>query len=115
MSSSISNSKEILERLHAGLEAARSVLNRFTPGAIETEYKVGHDPVTEADRAVDDILRKTLVRSGEGWRSEETVPDLTRLDKQRVWVVGPLDGSCEFVQGMLEFCVSIAMVENGLP
>src|SRR6202167_820623 len=113
--SSSSNSQELLERIHAALEAARAVLNRFTPGAIAAEYKVGHDPVTEADRAVDDILRKTLVRSGEGWLSEETVDDLTRLDKQRVWVVDPLDGTREFVQGIPEFCVSIALVENGIP
>ena len=109
------SSAETLERIHAALEAARTVLNRFTPGAIETEYKVGHDPVTEADRAVDDILRKPLLRPGEGWLSEETVDDLTRLDKPRVWVVDPLDGTREFVQGIPEFCVSIAMVENGIP
>src|SRR5258708_4539047 len=113
--SSSSNSQERLERMHAALEAARAVLNRFTPGAIETEYKVGHDPVTEADRAVDNILRKTLLRPGEGWLSEETVDDFTRLDKQRVWVVDPLDGTREFVQGIPEYCVSIAMVENGIP
>jgi Archaeal fructose-1,6-bisphosphatase and related enzymes of inositol monophosphatase family len=112
---SSSDTKEILERIHAGLEAAREVLNRFTPGAIEAEYKVGHDPVTEADRAVDEILRKTLIRGDEGWLSEETVDDFTRLDKQRVWVVDPLDGTREFVQGIPEFCVSIAMVENGVP
>jgi len=109
------SSAETLERIRAALEAARTVLNRFTPGAIETEYKAGHDPVTEADRAVDDILRKTLLRAGEGWLSEETVDDLTRLDKPRVWVVDPLDGTREFVQGIPEFCVSIAMVENGIP
>ncbi|MGA2203523.1 MAG: 3'(2'),5'-bisphosphate nucleotidase CysQ [Terriglobales bacterium] len=109
------SSQETLERIHAALEAARAVINRFTPGAIETEYKVGHDPVTEADRAVDDILRKTLLRPGEGWLSEETVDDFTRLDKERVWVVDPLDGTREFVQGIPEFCVSIAMVENGIP
>src|SRR3984893_8676642 len=109
------SSKEILERIHAALEAARAVLNRFTPGAIEAEYKVGHDPVTEADRAVDDILRKMLLRDDEGWLSEETVDDFTRLDKQRVWVVDPLDGTREFVQGIPEFCVSIAMVEQGRP
>ncbi len=113
--SSSSNSQEIFERIHAALEAARTVLNRFTPGAIATEYKVGHDPVTEADRAVDDILRKTLLRPGEGWLSEETVDDFTRLDKQHVWVVDPLDGTREFVLGIPEFCVSIAMVENGIP
>jgi myo-inositol-1(or 4)-monophosphatase len=111
----MTSSQETLERIHTALEAAREVLNRFTPGAIEAEYKVGHDPVTEADRAVDDILRKTLLRAGEGWLSEETVDDFTRLDKQRVWVVDPLDGTREFVQGIPEFCVSIAMVENHIP
>jgi myo-inositol-1(or 4)-monophosphatase len=109
------SSQETLERIHAALEAARAVLNRFTPGAIETEYKVGHDPVTEADRTVDTVLRNTLLRPGEGWLSEETVDDFTRLDKTRVWVVDPLDGTREFVQGIPEFCVSIAMVENGIP
>ena len=109
------SSAETLERIHAALEAAREVLNRFTPGAIEAEYKVGHDPVTEADRAVDDVLRKMLLRPGEGWLSEETVDDFTRLDKTRVWVVDPLDGTREFVQGIPEFCVSIAMVENHVP
>jgi len=66
---------DTLQRIHSALEAAREVLNRFTPGAIETEYKVGHDPVTEADRAVDDVLKKNLLRDGEGWLSEETVDD----------------------------------------
>ena len=106
---------DTLQRIHAALEAAREVLNRFTPGAIETEYKTGHDPVTEADRAVDEVLKKNLLRDGEGWLSEETVDDFSRLDKQRVWVVDPLDGTREFVQGIPEFCVSIAMVENGVP
>ncbi|MFZ0798433.1 MAG: 3'(2'),5'-bisphosphate nucleotidase CysQ [Terriglobales bacterium] len=110
-----SSSAETLERIQAALEAARAVLDRFTPGAIEAEFKVGHDPVTEADRAVDNILRKNLLRAGEGWLSEETVDDFTRLDNTRVWVVDPLDGTREFVQGIPEFCVSIAMVENGIP
>src|SRR5579863_3198495 len=109
------SSEETLERIHAALEAAQAVLNRFTPGAIEAEYKVGHDPVTEADRAVDEVLKKHLLRPGEGWLSEETVDDFTRLDTQRVWVVDPLDGTREFVQGIPEFCVSIAMVERGRP
>jgi myo-inositol-1(or 4)-monophosphatase len=111
----MTSAKDTLERIHAALEAAREVLNRFTPGAIEAEYKVGHDPVTAADRAVDQVLRQTLLRDGEGWLSEESVDDYSRLDKQRVWVVDPLDGTREFVQGIPEFCVSIAMVENGVP
>lgn len=111
----MTSSQDTLERIHAALEAAREVLNRYTAGAIAAEYKAGHDPVTEADRTVDRVLRQNLLRAGEGWLSEESVDDFSRLDKQRVWVVDPLDGTREFVQGIPEFCVSIAMVENGIP
>ena len=106
---------DTLTRIQRALEAARAVLARFTPGAIETEYKVGHDPVTEADRSVDAVLRQELLRQGEGWLSEESVDDLSRLEKERVWVVDPLDGTREFVAGIPEFCVSVAMVERGRP
>ncbi len=53
---------DILTRIESAIEAARVVFARFTPGAIETEYKIGHDPVTEADRAVDAVLRQNLLR-----------------------------------------------------
>jgi myo-inositol-1(or 4)-monophosphatase len=106
---------DVLERIRAAIELARGVFARFTPGEIATEYKSGHDPVTEADTALDAVLRKTLLRDGEGWLSEETADDLSRLNCQRVWVVDPLDGTREFVEGIPEFCVSIAMVERGRP
>src|SRR5215469_16160009 len=106
---------ETLQRIQSALEAARVVLSRFTAGAIEAEYKAGHDPVTEADRAVDQVLRRELLRSDEGWLSEESVDDFSRLERERVWVVDPLDGTREFVLGIPEFCISIAMVENGVP
>jgi myo-inositol-1(or 4)-monophosphatase len=106
---------QILERIHAALEASRSVFARFTPGEIDAEYKAGHDPVTEADRALDAVLRKELLREGEGWLSEESVDDPIRLQRSQVWVVDPLDGTREFVQGIPEFCVSIGFVEDGRP
>jgi myo-inositol-1(or 4)-monophosphatase len=106
---------DILQRIEAALEAARAVFARFTPGAIETEYKVGHDPVTEADRALDAVLRQNLLREGEGWLSEETADNPSRLDHERVWIVDPLDGTREFVKGLPEFCVSIGLAENGRP
>ena len=106
---------ETLQRIQSALEAARQVFARFTLGAIEAEYKAGHDPVTEADKAVDAVLRQELLREGEGWLSEESVDDLSRLEKKRVWIVDPLDGTREFVAGIPEFCVSVAMVEDGIP
>lgn len=106
---------EALQRINSALESARQVFARFTLGAIEAEYKAGHDPVTEADKAVDAVLRQELLRVGEGWLSEESVDDLSRLEKKRVWIVDPLDGTREFVAGIPEFCVSVAMVEDGIP
>ena len=106
---------DIVQRIQSALEASRAVFSRFTCGAIEAEYKAGHDPVTEVDKSVDAVLRQELLRDGEGWLSEESVDDFTRLDKTRVWVVDPLDGTREFVAGVPEFCVSVAMAENGRP
>lgn len=111
----LTSNSETLQRIQSALEAAREVLNRYTPGAIAAEYKVGHDPVTEADKAVDAVLRKNLLRDDEGWLSEETVDNSSRLNRKRVWIVDPLDGTREFVAGIPEFCVSIAMVEDGVP
>lgn len=106
---------EILKRIEAAISDARTIFAQFTPGAIDAEFKAGHDPVTEADRAIDTVLRQNLLRDGEGWLSEESVDDLSRLEKSRVWVVDPLDGTREFVKGIPEFCVSIAYVEKGRP
>src|SRR3954452_6321371 len=110
-----SSYSDILSRIEVAIEAARAVFAQFTPGAVEAEFKAGHDPVTEADRAVDTALRKNLLREGEGWLSEESVDDISRLEKKSVWVVDPLDGTREFVQGIPEFCVSIGFVEDGRP
>jgi myo-inositol-1(or 4)-monophosphatase len=110
-----SSYSDILTRIAAALEAARVIFDRFTPGEVQAEFKAGHDPVTEADRAIDAAVRQNLLRDGEGWLSEESADDRSRLDKQHVWVVDPLDGTREFVMGLPEFCVSIGFVKDGKP
>jgi myo-inositol-1(or 4)-monophosphatase len=110
-----SSYSDVLERIQAAIEEAKLVFSRYTPGEIAAEYKVGHDPVTQADTELDAVLRKNLLRAGEGWLSEESADDLSRLRRDRVWVVDPLDGTREFVAGIPEFCVSIAFVERGNP
>jgi myo-inositol-1(or 4)-monophosphatase len=104
---------EPLQRIQEAIEQARQVFARYTPGEIAAEYKSGHDPVTEADKELDALLRGALLRPGEGWLSEESADDRSRLNHDRVWVVDPLDGTREFVEGIPEFCVSIALVERG--
>lgn len=107
--------QEDLARIEEALRLAEKVLEPFTPGAIAVERKAGGDPVTEADWRVNETLYNALPREGEGWLSEETVDDLDRLDKSRVWVVDPLDGTREFVEGLPEWSVSVGLVENGQP
>jgi myo-inositol-1(or 4)-monophosphatase len=104
-----------LARIAAALAAAAQALSRFTPGEVASRAKSGGDPVTEADTLVDALLRRALPRAGEGWLSEETHDDRSRLGCRRVWVVDPLDGTREFVQGLPEWSVSVALVVDGEP
>jgi myo-inositol-1(or 4)-monophosphatase len=104
---------ELIRRIEEALDAAAEAVSGFIPGKTKADYKPGHDPVTEADRTANNVLHKILQRDGEGWLSEESVDDPSRLDRERVWVVDPLDGTREFVEGIPEWCISIGLVERG--
>jgi myo-inositol-1(or 4)-monophosphatase len=108
------STEPIVERIREALEAARVVLTRFVPGAVASSQKpAGRGPVTEADHAVNRVLRETLLRGEEGWLSEESIDDPARLERSSVWVVDPLDGTREFIAGIPEWCVSIGWTERG--
>lgn len=109
------NHTDDLHRIEAALQRARTALERFTPGAIASTAKSGGDPVTEADLLIDEIMKEELLRDGEGWLSEETADDTGRLRHARAWVVDPVDGTREFVDGIPEWCVSIGLVIDGAP
>lgn len=96
--------------------AGREVL-RIAREGFETDHKANQDPVTTADLVADAILRETL--TGEfpdtAWLSEETRDDPARLKCERVWIVDPIDGTKEFVAGIPEFSISVALVAEGVP
>jgi len=102
-----------LDRITEGLDAAVTALEPFTPGAIEATMKQGDDPVTAADLAVNDVLARLLPRGDEGWLSEETADSPDRLGRDRVWIVDPIDGTREYIQGIPEWSISIALIEGG--
>lgn len=104
-----------IARIETALDLAARALEPFTPGAIASRMKDGDDPVTAADLAVNEVLLGTLPRADEGWLSEETADHADRLDARRVWVVDPVDGTREFIQGIPEWCVSIGLVVDGRP
>ena len=107
--------REDLRRIAEGIECALEVIRGFAPGEVTVDYKGNNDPVTVIDRTVDERLRELLPRDPEGWLSEETADDRSRLTKRRVWIVDPLDGTREFVDKIPEWCVSIGLVEDGRP
>jgi myo-inositol-1(or 4)-monophosphatase len=79
--------------------------------------KHGDSPVSEADIAVDRLLRERLMRLAPdcGWLSEETDDDRARLGLRRLWVVDPIDGTRAYLAGRTEWSVSVALVDDGRP
>jgi len=100
------------------VESAREagqIALRFFRRSPEVWLKGGTSPVSEADYAADNFLNETLLaaRPEYGWLSEETDDDVARLKAKRTFVVDPIDGTRGFLEGRREWCVSIAIVENG--
>ncbi|PIB94122.1 3'(2'),5'-bisphosphate nucleotidase CysQ [Caulobacter sp. FWC2] len=102
--------------LRAAREAGELALSA-REGGLKIWSKEGGSPVTDADLAVDTLLKTGLgaERPGYGWLSEETADDPARLTTPRQFVVDPIDGTAAFMKGKPWFAVSIAVVENGQP
>jgi myo-inositol-1(or 4)-monophosphatase len=86
------------------------------PDAKVWDKSKGH-PVCDADLAVDELLQGQLGRiiPEAGWLSEETADNSARLDGSMLWVVDPIDGTRDYVRGRSGWCVSVALVIDGLP
>jgi myo-inositol-1(or 4)-monophosphatase len=97
--------------------AAGKTIMGYYQDAFTVRDKAPDNPVTDADIAADFLLKKRLLERlpSAGWLSEETVDDSSRLERSYVWVVDPLDGTKEFVMGIPEFSVSVALVHEGQP
>lgn len=100
----------------AALEAAELTL-RFFRNDPRAWTKAGNSPVSEADMAVDALLRTNLLtaRPDYGWLSEETEDDRSRLLRRRAFVLDPIDGTREFLAGRPGWGISLAVVEEGRP
>jgi myo-inositol-1(or 4)-monophosphatase len=106
---------DILTRIEEALDAAVESIRPSLSTTIKPEYKPGNQVITAADREANRVLRDILVRGNEGWLSEESTDEFARLDKRRVWIVDPLDGTSEFVAGIPEWSISIGLIEDGEP
>ena len=97
-------------------EAGALALRHFRANP-DAWHKSPGQVVTEADLAVDGLLRKTLgnARPAYGWLSEEREDDRSRFAAERAWVVDPIDGTQAFVEGKPEFAVSVGLLVAGRP
>lgn len=98
-------------------DAAIVARSFFFSGEVESWDKSPDNPVSEADLAVNALLRERLMsaRPDYGWLSEETKDNADRLSRRRVWIVDPIDGTRDFLRGRTGWAVSVALVEDGVP
>ena len=94
---------------------AATIVNTFYVGSSEVRYKSHNEPVTEADRSANlHIVSRIQAEFPEdGLLSEESKDNLVRLNKERVWIIDPLDGTKEFIARNGEFSIMIGLAIGG--
>ena len=108
---------ELFQLSTYAVKKASDVILKYYNSSYVVKMKGKGNPVTDADIEADDILKEILMSETPdfGWLSEETRDSESRLNKKMVWIVDPLDGTKEFVEGVPNFVISIGLVQNGKP
>ncbi len=98
-------------------DAGRATLTYY--GSTTATAKADGSPVTAADQAAEDIILprlRALTPDIPVVSEEEAANGLTPdVTGDRFWLVDPLDGTKEFINGNGEFTVNIALIEHGAP
>jgi myo-inositol-1(or 4)-monophosphatase len=111
-----SDRADVRDRLAAAVREGGALALQTFRGQIKSWIKDKTSPVSEADLAVDALLRERLTAIRDvGWLSEETEDDPARLTETEVWVVDPIDGTRAYLAGLADWAVSVALVHAGRP
>jgi 3'(2'),5'-bisphosphate nucleotidase len=112
------NDNDLIDALVAAAIAAGGIILTIRDGGLSVEQKADHSPVTEADRAAEAEITTRLHQIapgvaviGEEAVSEGRIPEIGNA----FFLVDPLDGTREFVQGGNDFTVNIGLIRNGKP
>src|SRR5262245_55986773 len=94
---------------------AGHILMDFYRSEFQVQWKGYDDPVTAADHAANEMLVRELHRyfPDDAIVSEEFPDDLSRLSKDRVWMIDPMDGTKQFIDRISEFAVMIGLAIEG--
>lgn len=95
--------------------SARVILPRFRQRSLAVDWKADQSPVTEADRAAEEVLRQQISQRfpNHGIIGEE-LPD-SQPEARFSWVLDPIDGTRSFVAGVPLFGTLICLRENEKP
>ena len=109
--------REELDVAELAAHEAGSVIIGLFRGKYDIQEKSKNNPVTTADLEANRIIRNIVKEKfpSDGWLSEEDVDGSHRLRSSRVWVIDPIDGTKEFIEGVPQFAVSIGFVVDGRP
>ncbi|NOZ31925.1 MAG: 3'(2'),5'-bisphosphate nucleotidase CysQ [Alphaproteobacteria bacterium] len=105
------------ELIRSAVVAAGIIGSGYFRREVKSWSKANASPVSEADMAIDEYLRTVLLaaRPDYGWLSEETPDNFDRLERHRLFVVDPIDGTRGYIRGDDSWCISVAVVEAGRP
>jgi myo-inositol-1(or 4)-monophosphatase len=97
-------------------EAGAIAAERFGTDFGRWEKSPG-SPVCDVDLEVDAFLRGRLTELDPeaGWLSEESLDRSDRMERRRLWVVDPIDGTRDYLRSRPGWCVSVALVEERVP
>src|SRR5262245_14757813 len=108
--------RELTQLTHTIKTAGARALELSKQG-FEVHRKKDRSPVTTADLEVNRILHdmQNTHFPEDGWLSEESPDDPVRLEKARVWIVDPIDGTKAYVNKLPEYCISVGLIDAGMP
>ena len=93
-------------------KASKTIIRDF--GELENlqvKKKGPRDFVTKTDKRVEEILIEELTKSKKNYSfiTEET-GIIKNLNKDNFWIIDPIDGTTNFLNGVPHFCISIALL-----
>jgi len=100
--------------IEAAKEAGNAILEIYQRN-FEISKKKDDSPITEADLKSNEIIKEILSQTEHAILSEEDKDDQSRLSKDTIWIVDPLDGTSDFIDKTGEFTVMIALIKNKKP
>ena len=109
--------------LNIAIKAARragQIINRASNDIdlLKVATKQPNDFVTEVDRAAEAAIIETLQEAypGYGILAEESGETAVKggRDTEFQWIIDPLDGTTNFIHGMPQYAVSIALAKAGI-